>query len=730
MNSGSKTMANGHERNRDRLVKHSDLPSLSAEEQCVRHRLRLEIMFGSKCTEYLDAGPVSPVVQIMGLELLQCAADRAAAEEEDTNADYSYDSYANDSFQLAVQQKNPTGPMSGNALLAQPTNTVASNVTTTAKKQSVPLGAPPGRSMQRRMSSCSSIGEDSVVSEDTVGFGRDPMEVYGYERPMSPTKRRPSVGGGSSHASSVDYSKYKSTRRGSLESYAGDSVDYERSKVKGAGNKPPSMAPPAGDSVDYGRYKSTARRSSMDSYAGDSVEYGRFKTTLRRSSMGSCAGDSMDFGRNKSTSRASVGSNAGDSVDYGRYKSTRRASVGSYAGDSVDYGRYKSTRRASGGSNAEDSVDYGRYKSTARRSSMDSYAGDSVEYGRYKSTRRASVGSYAGDSVEYGRYKSSTRRSSLGSYAADSVDSNHGRQKQPQQQQSFMRQSSMESYAANSIDCNIPLPSKPVQAAAPKLLTPDRPSRRSSTGGAGFCLMPPSRPKPVEQFAGVPFATLPARRGSVGVPTAVSTTEPAGFCAMPRRASAGMAPVSTPAPAVEPISEYSRHRSSTRRRSVGSYAGDSVDYNRYMSTRRGSLDSFAGDSVDYGRYKSTRRGSLDSYAGDSVDHGRYKSTRRGSLDSYAGDSVDYGRYKSTRRGSLDSYAGDSVDLKVGSCSQGQERRFSNLSEYATDSVGMVKNSKNTNTNMTGSKRRMSLQSYSSHSCLSAADRSVDSARAA
>jgi hypothetical protein len=602
------------------LVEHTDLPCFSQQDTCNRRKLRQQIKNPSvELSDDEDSDSIAPV-QIMGLELLQTTAKLGLTSgnnvEED---DYSYDSYANDSIgSLNANGQNQDDPA------AIPTElhrglTAATPITTNVSSLTVPLNSSSSssqhqqqqfvipassqghRPFKRRMSNCSSIGEnveehpqatiywnnvDINASNNQINntnhtvnndYSDSHMDVskdaYGYGD-QSPVKRRQNV------AERVDFSRFKSTRRGSLESCAENeqdsvtSVDYGKYKSTAKTTRRSSLGSYAGDSVDYQRYKSTkARRSSIGSYADDSVDYGRYKSTrtaqARRGSMESYAGDSVDYGRYKSTKtarRGSMESYAGDSVDYGKYKSTqtRRSSLGSYAGDSVDYGRYKSTqnRRSSLGSYAGDSVDYGKYKSTqTRRSSLGSYAGDSVDYGKYKSTktaRRGSMESYAGDSVDYGKYKSTqTRRSSLGSYAGDSVD--YGKYKSTK----TARRGSMESYAGDSVDYG----------------------RYKSTA--------------------------------------------------PRRSS------------------------------VGSYANDSFEGGRYNShkndnvptarrdsgfgiARRGSMESFADDSsADYGYSK--RRGSLES-----VEYGRYKNpARRGSLES-----VEYGRYKNpNRRVSI-----DSVDL--------------------------------------------------------------------
>jgi hypothetical protein len=566
------------------LVEHTDLPLFSQEDTCKRRKLRQQIK-NPNVELSDDEGDFEAMgqVQIMGLELLQATAQLTSDNNEEED-DYSYDSYANDSMgsfphqALAMTLETPgAAPVA----VAAPVPVVAT-APLNSNSQVVEQVQPLHRPFRRRMSNCSSIGENveqhplratsddnhNNVSYSTLdgSLGQDAYG-YGYGN-FSPVKRRQSI------ADSVDFNRFKSTaRRGSMDSSLHDSVDYGR--YKSTTTRRSSLGSYADDSVDYGKYKSTKtqnRRSSLGSYADDSVDYGKYKSTktqARRSSLGSYAGDSVEYARYKNTRtqarRSSLDSYAGDSVDYGKYKSTktqnRRSSLGSHADDSVDYGKYKSTktqnRRSSLGSYADDSVDYGKYKSTktqTRRSSLGSYADDSVDYGRYKSTktqtRRSSLGSYADDSVDYGKYKSTktqTRRSSLGSYAGDSVD--YGRYK------STARRSSIESYAGDSVEGG----------------------HYNSHKNAGI---------------------KTARRDS-------------GF---------GIA----------------------RRGSMGSYAADSVDYGRHKNTssgfvtaRRGSMESNAADSVDYGRYKKpARRASIES-----VEYGRYKNPARSS-STLSADSVD------------------------------------------------------------------------------------------
>lgn len=163
------------------------------------------------------------IVEITGLELLTFSEDSGM-----DSSNFSFDSYAQDSFGVAHDRMN-----SG----ARPSE------------------APQRRRVHRRMSNCSSIGEDG----ESYGYNE------GIERYTKPT-RRSSLGS----CESTDFAKYKSTRRSSLGSYANDSVDYERYKAMHR----ISVGSHANGSVDYGRYKST-RRSSIDSnysYANDSVQ--------------------------------------------------------------------------------------------------------------------------------------------------------------------------------------------------------------------------------------------------------------------------------------------------------------------------------------------------------------------------------------------------------------------------------------------------------------------------
>jgi hypothetical protein len=689
------------------LLEHTDLPLFSQQDTCRRRKLRQQIKNPnvelSDDEDEDETGVGMAPVQIMGLELLQTPANAllCSGNNNEDEDDYSYDSYANDSVGSFRHQALPTALTRELSVSA-----ITSNVTTaplnssSQHSQQQQFIVPAHRPFKRRMSNCSSIGENVEEHPQATsywnnnnynnneGYGTNNMDVslskdaYGYGD-CSPVKRRQNV------AERVDFGKFKSTRRGSLESCAEQ------------------------DSVDYGRYKSTtARRSSMGSYAGDSVDYDQYKNTkTRRSSIGSYAGDSVDYGRYKSTKarRSSIGSYADDSVDYGRYKSTqtRRSSLGSNTGDSADYGKYKSTqtRRSSLGSYAGDSVDYGKYKSTktARRGSLESYAGDSVDYGRYKSTqtRRSSLGSYAGDSVDYGKYKStkSTRRGSLGSYADDSVDYSRYKSTAP-------RRSSVGSYAADSCDEGRYNSHKNADATT---------ARRDS----GFGI---------------------ARRGSMESYADDSSVDYGRSRITARRGS------------LESV-EYGRYKNPARRGSMGSVAEDSYEYGRSKNpTRRASIDSVdllrnkvptkaaepapapgaglllkppGAAPKDAGfLIKPPRRASLaggaphmlmknePSAARNPASGMQRPSMGEASSRTAAADKTDFRHYKSTmtRRASLGSgtagYKGNINPLdsqssqvkKISNLSRPQQqqqqrqrpqRRFSNMSDYATDSIADV-----------------------------------------
>jgi hypothetical protein len=761
-----------------KLIAHTDLPLLSQEDQIKRRKLRQQILLGPNVELPDDedddlVGGGGLCVQIMGLELLQtpsqfCVGGAAVDDEED---DYSYDSYAHDSVSSFRREalQLPTGRLT--AAKAISSTSAAAPGHLHQHLQQHQQQQQPVRSFQRRMSNCSSIGENQESADgnnvDTDAYG------YEYERCSSPSKRRSNSNHGSNKkvhtagGDSVDYGRYKSTRRGSLDSYAGDSVDCGRSSKK-------SHAVPANeaaDSNDYGRYKST-RRGSLDSYAGDSVDYGRYKNSStdanantktashaqqqRRGSMESYAVDSVDRGykNTKTARRNSMESYAGDSVDYqyGRYKSTaRRGSMESYAGDSVDYGRYKSTAKQQQQQlesyAGDESFEYGKYKGTARRGSMESYAVDSVDRG-YKNTktaRRASMGSNGGESFEYGKYKSTARRGSMESYAVDSVEggrykntktarrgstgSNGGESFEYGKYKSTARRGSMESYAVDSV------------------------------GSRGY------------NSTNANTKTAQQRRGSTGS-NAENSFEYGRYKSFARRGSME----SYAADSVEGGGGRG-YKSATRRASVGSTAG-SVEYGRYRCPKRVSMASYAADSVENGRntiknitttkstkaapaavdpgagffmkppegeggskgagfliQPPTRRASVTGYAphllcdfdrkaiaskrrqststsnaeivnskaADLVDYGKYKSTnaRRASMGSYAADSIG-SRYKGTRSDSIGSQSkhnmsknsGHGHGHRSGRPQQRLQRRFSNMSDYATDSITDVVVGKN------------------------------------
>lgn len=238
-------------------------------------------------------------VQIMGLELLKARASYAEGDEES-----SYESYANDSFPLAESRMS----------LAVST-----------------LRTPPPRRLssehrpRRRLSNCSShVGETDAKAFYDYGSTHNTRDL-GYSSLHVPR-------GGSSH--DVDYGRFKTTRRGSMESYANDSVDY-------------------------GRYKTT-RRSSIDSYANDSVEFRRFNVK-RQSSAQSFAADSVGNNRYRSISRRSSTGSHSINMHSIRARVPRRFSnMSDYGSESLDISRkdgdslaqYSFKRRMSNASNS------------------------------------------------------------------------------------------------------------------------------------------------------------------------------------------------------------------------------------------------------------------------------------------------------------------------------------------------------------------------------------------
>lgn len=168
--------------------------------------------------------PVQTAVEITGLELLMGSST--------DSSDFSFDTYAQDSFEAARLRM---------------------------RKQQIQL-RPSSRRPQRRMSNCSSIGED---------------ESYGYEQDSVPQLR-------------PDYGRYSSTRRASMGSYANDSVEY-------------------------GRYNKTTRRSSLGtmgsaSYANDSIQNMRSNSRPQRrfSNFSEYANDSVEMAQQRSNKPRTV----------------------------------------------------------------------------------------------------------------------------------------------------------------------------------------------------------------------------------------------------------------------------------------------------------------------------------------------------------------------------------------------------------------------------------------
>jgi hypothetical protein len=185
-------------------------------------------------------------------------------------------------------------------------------------------------------------------------------------------------------------------------------------------------------SIDYG-YGHMSMPNVVDaSSTNDSITpvFG-----IRHISVGGSSASASSF------NQSSRGSDTTDTLDYGKYRSTARG-----YGESKTKKSEVGQRRSSVGSYAEDSVVRVREKDHrgrpsriasyhGRRLSVGSYAEDSLMNGYNRSrnqtphhqvgVRRSSVGSYAEDSVDYGRYKSTRtgcgRRDSLGSCYEDDV---------------------------------------------------------------------------------------------------------------------------------------------------------------------------------------------------------------------------------------------------------------------------------------------------------------------
>lgn len=206
-----------------------------------------------------------PQVEITGLELLMFS------DEMDT-VDYSFDSYAQDSFGVIHERIERTNATKNHHVDAVQQQEEQEEVLSNASS-----------------SVCDSFAADDEPQEEEVDYGYG--EQYVPPRCIAPIR----------YFSSGPQD-------------AGDDVSSDVSL----------------DLVDYGRYKST-RRSSMGSYANDSIndfdQYNYYNSS-RRSSLGSCsyANDSV-YKAKKTSVRKNTGATPVPS---------RRASLGSYANDSLN----------------------------------------------------------------------------------------------------------------------------------------------------------------------------------------------------------------------------------------------------------------------------------------------------------------------------------------------------------------------------------------------------------
>jgi hypothetical protein len=230
---------------------------------------------------------VEEKVQITGLELLK-RDKKSRAEDSD---DYSYASYAQDSVRLAKVRKVVDRPPVPHVRLTQSEhytkNTLSAIIGSDEDSDSVP----------------------SMGAEDYYGYGL-PAVAPQRTAVSRYTPRRASVGTvgtvGSYANDSVEFGRYRTTRRGSVGSYANDSVEcknMKRSRFASTGG-----GGALGAFSNHSRY---SRRGSVGSRRGSlgsqmtetsSKVYRRHSDVMRRSSLGSVSsGISLSVAASMST---------------------------------------------------------------------------------------------------------------------------------------------------------------------------------------------------------------------------------------------------------------------------------------------------------------------------------------------------------------------------------------------------------------------------------------------
>jgi hypothetical protein len=216
--------------------------------------------------------------QITGLELLKRDSQKSRKEDAD---DDSYESYAQDSIRVAKVRKvlRPQPPPPLRHVRLTQSEHFTSTTTTRRNSLSAIIG--------------SDEDTDSVPSmgaEDYYGYGLPAVAPSQQQQQQQQrtavadyTPRRASVGTVGSYANdSVEFAKYKTTRRGSVGSYANDSVECKnmvRSRFASGGGA-------LGAYSNHSRY---SRRGSLGSQMTDasSKVYHRHSDVMRRSSLGS-----------------------------------------------------------------------------------------------------------------------------------------------------------------------------------------------------------------------------------------------------------------------------------------------------------------------------------------------------------------------------------------------------------------------------------------------------------